>query len=147
MCPQCTLRVGVSEAPTGRGYVCKACLIQFGDSHERKRLPKRETTRGRSSRQERFNARGLGGELTANSGAGRDKGDIKIRGVLREEDKTTVRASFVLQRADLRKVAAAAQGDEIPVMRISFEDNLREQYVVVPGDWFDLLLASFRRGA
>jgi hypothetical protein len=144
MCPQCTLRINVSEAPAGRGYVCRACDFQFGDPHEKKRLPKRETTRGRSSRQEKFNARSVGGRLTANSGAGKDKGDVKIRGLLREEDKTTTKDSFVLRRADLRKIAAAAQGDEIPIMRIAFEDNLREQFVVLPSDWFEQLLTNYR---
>ena len=102
------------------------------------------STRRRSDRQEGHNARRVGGCVTANSGAGRDKGDVKVRGLLREEDKTTQKASYVLKLDDLRKVSAAAQGDEIPIMRIAFEDDLRQQYVVVSGDWFQLLLTYYR---
>jgi hypothetical protein len=142
MCPKCTLRIDVGKF--GDGYICMACDFQFGSTVEKKRLPKRDTTRGRSSRQESFNARSVGGRLTANSGAGKDKGDVKVRGLLREEDKTTEKESFILKRSDLRKIAAAAQGDEIPIMRIAFEDNLREQYVVLPGDWFNQLLTNYR---
>jgi len=147
-CPRCTLRIGVVEAVAGRGFFCKDCDFQFGDPHEKKpTFRKKDTTRGRSSRQERFNARNVGGRLTANSGAGQDKGDVKVRGLLREEDKTTEKASYVLRLADLQKIAAAAQGDEIPIMRISFEDRLDQQYVVMPSDWFQQLFNLHRENS
>jgi hypothetical protein len=60
-----------------------------------------------------------------------DKGDIKVPGLLRDENKTTAKRSFSLKLDDLRKVAAAAKGDEMPVMTISFEDNLQQQYRVI----------------
>ncbi len=129
----------------GPGYICNTCSHQFGDPRERKpSFRKRDTTRGRSERQEKYNARQVDGRVTANSGAGRDKGDVKVRGVLREEDKTTEKASYVLKLADLRKIASAARGDEIPIMRIAFEDRLDQQYVVLPSDWFQQLFTMYR---
>lgn len=103
-----------------------------------------KSTRARSERQEKHNARANGGRLTANSGAGSDKGDVKVPGVLREECKTTLAASYVLKLEDLRKVVAAARRDEIPIMRIAFGDNLREQFVVIESGWFQTLFNNYR---
>lgn len=141
------MRIAVREADAGRGFICTDCDFQFGDPHEKKPQRKQDTTRGRSSRQEKYNNRQVGGRLTANSGAGVDKGDVKVRGFLREEDKTTVKRSYVLKLDDLEKVAAAAQGDEIPIMRISFEDRLDQQYVVMPSDWFQQLFKLHRENS
>lgn len=66
-----------------------------------------------------------------NSGAMDDKGDVKVPGVLRDENKTTGARSFSLKLDDLKKVASAAKRDEIPVLTISFEDNLHQQYRVL----------------
>lgn len=129
-------------APNGTSLICGLCNAQFRP--EKGRGSYSTSTRARSDRQEGHNARRVGGRVTANSGAGHDKGDVKVPGLLREEDKTTEKASYVLKLADLRKVAAAARGDEIPIMRIAFEDDLRQQYVVLPSDWFQQLLTAYR---
>jgi len=148
-CPWCGPHVPVRAAPVGYDrWTCSSC----GRSYSRDEATETEaaagrygrSTRKRSDRQERNNAREVGGRVTANSGAGRDKGDVKVRGLLREEDKTTRGRSYVLKLDDLRKVAAAAQGDEIPVLCVSFEDDLAQQYVVVPRAWFQQMFNTFR---
>ena len=144
-CPRCISRTNVRPAPTGRGaFLCTTCGAQFRPEDVGGGGTYKYSTRRRSDRQEGHNARRVEGRVTVNSGAGRDKGDVKVSGLLREEDKTTEKASYVLKLADLRKVAAAARGDEIPIMRIAFEDDLRQQYVVLPSDWFQQLLTAYR---
>lgn len=144
-CPLCGLDRYVSEAAVGRGFVCTGCNHHFSSPRPaRKRGSYGASTRKRSNRQEGHNARDVGGRVTANSGAGRDKGDVKLPGLLREEDKTTRGRSYVLKLDDLRKVAAAAVGDEIPTMCISFEDDLSQQYVVLPRAWFQQLFNLYR---
>ena len=126
-------------------WVCGSCgRVYSREEVKEKGGTYKHSTRRRSDRQEHSNAREVGGRVTANSGAGRDKGDVKVPGLLREEDKTTTKVSYVLKLDDLRKVAAAARGDEIPIMRIAFEDDLNQQYVVVPSGWFQQLLTSYR---
>lgn len=143
LCPNCNQRAGV--APVANEWLCPRCNRTFRPvKPARSRAGFAASTRARSSRQERHNARAVGGYLTANSGAGHDKGDIKVRGLLREEDKTTTKRSYVLRLDDLVRVSAAAVGDEIPILRISFEDNLAQQYVVMPSEWFQQLLEHFR---
>lgn len=131
-------------APVGAGLLCKNCntLSTRKAAKTAQHFNARHTTRGRSARQEKRTARTYGGRQTANSGALYDKGDVKVDGILRVEDKTTSFASFTLKHADLRKVARAAVGDEIPVLKISFHDDLRQQYVVVPEAWFQRLLGA-----
>jgi hypothetical protein len=101
---------------------------------------KRRTTRGRSDRQEKRTAKKYSGQRTLNSGAMDDKGDVKVAGKYRFEDKTTRGRSYVLKLDDLRKLARQARGDEMPVLKVCFEDNLDQQYCVIPQDWFDQLL-------
>jgi len=134
LCPSCGAVDRFSEAPVGRKVLCDGCGRLHSPesvSPGRARINKRRTTRGRSSRQENYNAKREGGQTTLNSGAMDDKGDIKVPGLLRDENKTTAKRSFSLKLDDLRKVAAAAKGDEMPVMTISFEDNLQQQYRVI----------------
>ena len=105
---------------------------------------KSKTTRGRSSRQEGWNAKRVKGKVTSNSGAGDEKADVRIKGILRDENKTTRGRSFVLKLAELQKVAGEAEDGEIPVLTVSFEDNLRQQYRVIPDDWFQELLELYK---
>lgn len=145
-CPGCETNAYVGPAAAGAGYVCNLCsrLFSSAPSEKKGRAGYAQSTRARSSRQERYNARAVGGRLTANSGAGADKGDVKVPGVLREEDKTTLKGSYVLKLADLRKVQAAARGDEIPVLSIAFGDNLKDQFVVVQRGDFNRMFQQHR---
>lgn len=140
-CPYCGYDGKMSEAPVGHKLCCPRCNRLFARPEpKKKRRRKRSTTRGRSSRQESFNTRQVGGRMTLNSGALDDKADVKVPGLLRDENKTTSKRSFSLKLDDLKKVAAAAKGDEIPVLTISFEDNLKQQYrVISDADFLHLL--------
>lgn len=69
-----------------------------------------------------------------------DKGDLKVPNLLREECKTTYSASYVLKYADLAKVAAAAERDEIPALTVAFGDDMRNQWTAIPTEWFRYLL-------
>lgn len=105
---------------------------------------KSRTTRGRATRQEKHNAKKVAGRVTSNSGAGDEKADVRIKGILRDENKTTKAKSFVLKLADLQKVAGEAEDGEIPVLTVSFEDDLRKQYRVISNDWFLELLELYK---
>ena len=143
-CPRGARADAVSEAPSGRVLICDDCNRTFPFPVKKRSAAGRGgSTRARSHRQESHNARAVGGRLTVNSGAGRDKGDVKLPGRLREEDKTTLKASYVLKLDDLRKLQAAAQGDEMPIMRIAFGDDLRSQFVVIQSEWFNHLFKHY----
>jgi len=116
----------------GHRLACPGCgrLVSRSSARSKPRS-RRRTARGRSTRQEKYNAKQEGGQVTVNSGAMDDKGDVKVPGVLRDENKTTGARSFSLKLDDLKKVASAAKRDEIPVLTISFEDNLHQQYRVL----------------
>ena len=143
-CPTCGHTGDFDESPVSSKVGCPRCGRMFNRSEVKpkktRRGNKRKTTRGRSSRQESFNAKRVGGRLTLNSGAMDDKGDIKVPDLLRDENKTTAGRSFTLKLDDLDKVAAAAKGDEMPVMTIAFEDDLKKQFRVLRHEDFLYLL-------
>lgn len=75
----------------------------------------------RSRKQEREIAGRLGGRVTAASGSLQEKGDVRVKGVLRIEAKTTMHKSFSVTMDMVRKIEeAAASGDELPVIAIDF---------------------------
>lgn len=86
---------------------------QIGHSH--KRAPK----------QERELAKRLGGRVTPASGSRDVKGDVRIKGVLRLEAKTTKNKSFSVTLDMVRKIEeAAASGGELPVLVVEFNDGM-----------------------
>lgn len=89
-----------------------------------------------SDRQEKKNARAFGARRTISSGSTPfDKGDVKIRGELRMECKSTESASYGLKRAELEQLASQAKDDEIPVFVIEFRGDRPTEYAVIPKDW------------
>lgn len=141
-CPVCGSE-SLSPSPTGRGLLCGDCNRQVSRKNaevKTRTKAKRKTTRGRSDRQEKHTARNYGGRRTANSGAMDDKGDVKVKDQFRFEDKTTRGRSYVLKLEDLLKLARAAKGDEMPVLKVCFEDDLQRQYVIIPEPWFRQLI-------
>jgi hypothetical protein len=93
-------------------------------------------------------AKRLGGTVTAGSGNKHEKGDVRIRGVLRAELKCTTRNSFSVTRDILQKVeAAAAANKEIPAMEIQFldkEGTILDTFAVVPRWVLDLIVQERR---
>lgn len=78
----------------------------------------------RAKKQERETAARLRGRLTPASGAKDEKGDVRVRGIVRVECKTTKHKSFSVTLDMAQKIEEAAlSGAEIPVLLIEFNDN------------------------
>lgn len=78
----------------------------------------------RAPKQEKELARRLGGRTTVASGSKVEKGDVRLRGVVRIEAKTTKNKSFSVTRDMVRKIEEAAVScDELPVIVIEFNDG------------------------
>ena len=92
--------------------------------------------------QERQAARRLGGRVTPRSGAGDEKGDVRLPGVARIECKCTKHASFSVTLDMWDKIEQAAlMADELPVMEIRFigsDGKTRGELAVVPLRLVDL---------
>jgi len=89
----------------------------------------------RAKKQEREIAKKIGGRITPASGARDVKGDVRIKGIIRIEAKTTKAASFSVTTEMIDKIEAAAVGSaEMPALVIEFNDGfgrkIREVAVV-----------------
>lgn len=94
----------------------------------------RTKSHARAPAQEKRAAARLGGQQTKASGAGKfEKGDVRVRGLLRLDAKTTKHASFRVT-ADMIEAleASAAQSGEVPVFEIEIdnEGSPRSCYVI-----------------
>ena len=143
-CPACGCP---NLTPYLRRYKCNDC----GGAFKRRELitekrPKmRHPTRTISDRQERRNAKAVGGRTTIASGSTPvDKGDVKAKD-LRMECKSTARVSIGVKKADLEKIASQAKDDEIPVFAIEFRGDPNKEYYVIQKDWFLQLWEAHRR--
>lgn len=77
-----------------------------------------------SSGLEKKLAKAVGGYRTSGSGNKREKGDVRLRGVVRIEHKATQNKSFSVTREMLQKIELAARGcDEIPILVVEFLDE------------------------
>ena len=75
----------------------------------------------RSIKQESDRAKQLGGRTTSGSGNKREKGDVRTKGVLRLELKTTTKKSFSVTQSMIDKIEEAALTcDELPAIEIEF---------------------------
>lgn len=90
----------------------------------------------RAPKQERQLADRLGGRTVKGSGVGAEKGDVRIKGVLRIEAKCTRNKSFSVTREMVEKIENAALGSgEVPAIVIEFLDekgNPVAELAVVP---------------
>lgn len=78
----------------------------------------------RSPKQEKELATLLNGRRTAASGSRDEKGDVRIKNVVRIEAKTTKNKSFPLTLEMINKIESiATQSGEMPVMVIEFNDG------------------------
>lgn len=100
----------------------------------------------RSRKQERELAGRLGGNRTPASGSGPEKGDVRLRGIMRIEAKTTMHKSFSVTLDMVNKIEEAALAcGEIPIIAIEFNDGkskMLKQVAVVPMYVLDLLKAQ-----
>lgn len=65
-----------------------------------------------------------GGYRTAGSGSKKEKGDVRVKSVMRIEHKGTQAASFRVTKEMLNKIELAGRGcDEIPIFVVDFLDE------------------------
>lgn len=87
-------------------------------------VPGNGTSHKRAKKQERLLASRVGGRLTPASGAKSEKGDVRVKGVMRIEAKTTQKKSFSVTLEMIQKIEEAALTcDEMPVLIIEFIDE------------------------
>lgn len=99
------------------------------------RLPKRLKTmtpsHHRAKAQEKAAAKRMGARQVKGSGSGFEKGDVRLKGILRLEAKTTKHASFSVTEEMIDKVENACNGaGEVPVIEIEILGGQRRVYVV-----------------
>lgn len=109
-----------------------------------KRLQGQTASHARSKEQEKETAVRVGGQQTPRSGAGRIKADVRVRSVLRVEDKTTKHASFSVNVEHIEKLEQAVAGTtEIPIMKVELLGGAVE-FFVVPGLYFEDVVEAIR---
>jgi hypothetical protein len=99
----------------------------------------------RSPVQEKQLAKKLGGAVTPGSGNGTQKGDVRVRGVLRVECKTTKHASFSVTTEMLDKIEEAALSHgELPAMLVEFciPGKRPREVAVVPAYVLDMITSK-----
>lgn len=78
----------------------------------------------RAPKQEAETAKRFGGKLTPGSGNKAEKGDVRIKGVARIENKTTKNKSFSITREMVQKIENAAMPcGEVPIIVVEFNDG------------------------
>lgn len=79
-------------------------------------------------------AKRVGGKVTTGSGNKYEKGDVRLKGVTRIENKTTKNESYSVSIATIEKLEQAAFGSgEIPILQVELGLG-RKKFVVMP-DW------------
>lgn len=100
----------------------------------------------RAPKQERELVQRLGGRRTSASGAKDEKGDVRIKGVVRIEAKTTKNKSFSVSLDMLDKIeSAAVASGEMAVMVIEFNDGFGRklgEVAVMPTYALETILAN-----
>ena len=108
------------------------------------RVPKRakepSPSHARAKVQERKTAERIGGKVTKGSGNKDEKGDVRVRGFIRVECKTTKNSSFSVSVALIEKLEAAVFGvGEIPFFEVELELG-KHTAVVMPRYALDQIL-------
>lgn len=109
-----------------------------------KRMIAQTPSHARSRQQEQETAKRTGGRQTPRSGAGLTKGDVRLTGVARIEDKTTKYDSFSVNSEHIRKLENAVAGTtEIPIMKVELHLGAVE-FFVIPGLYFEQVMDIIR---
>lgn len=137
---QVTIRVNGENAI---GLVNNAELYQtntiFFEQLGRGLQPSPAVRRAAVNRQERRCAEELGGHRQTGSGAVRGiKGDGRVFGKYRIENKSTTSKSFDLKLSDLQKIRSHCAGLEVPIFEVEFQEKITfrpiEKWALVPWD-------------
>jgi len=109
-----------------------------------RRLTGASPAHARSRTQEKALAVRVGGKTIKASGAGDERGDVRLRGFVRLEAKTTRHASFSVTESLVDKLESAVVGtDEVPIMQIELRLGARK--LIVMPDWsLDLLINALQ---
>lgn len=109
-----------------------------------KRLKGLQGSHKRAPNQEKETATRIGGKPTPRSGAGVVKGDVRVRGVVRVENKTTEHKSFSVTVEHIAKLeAAVASVTEIPMMQIEL-DGGRVSFVLIPDKYLEQIVDALK---
>ena len=122
-CPHCG-SFNIKTWALGK-VICKKCRRTFSklESVSREYVPEKrrsKSTRRQADKQERRVSKDLGARQTIASGQTPiDKGDVRSERV-RVECKYTDKKSYSLKAEDLKKIANAASGEQIPLFYVEF---------------------------
>lgn len=95
--------------------------------------------------QERDIASRFGGRTVRGSGCGYEKGDARIKGVMRIETKTTSAQSFSVTRDMIKKIEdAAINSGEVPALIVEFNDDGKKvsEVAIVPVWVLEMIVGS-----
>lgn len=112
------------------------------------RLPKRlegaTPSHARARAQEAIAAKRIGGVGVKGSGSGDERGDVRLKGFVRLEAKTTKHASFAVTAEIIAKLERAVFGSgEVPILQV--ELGLGTHKVLVMPDWaLDLIVEALQ---
>ena len=112
-----------------------------------KRMAGQTPSHARAKIQEAGIAKRIGGRITPGSGSGDEKGDVRLKGFVRVEAKTTKNASFSITADILKKLDDATFGSgEVPILQV--ELCLGKYKIVVMPDWaLDLVVDALKNRA
>lgn len=130
---------GVTSEDLATGKEFEANFVAFGrpDYKFGKVGMSKAQVRASVTRQERRTAESLGGHRQTGSGAVRGyKGDGRVEGRFRIENKMTQAESMRVKLQDLRKIRSECEGLEAPVFEVEFRDRHtlrpKEKWALVP---------------
>lgn len=96
----------------------------------------------RSVQQERETAKRVGGKPIHRSGAGTVKGDVRLRGIARIENKTTKFASYGVSVETIEKLENAVAGTgETPVLQVELLLGACK-FIVLPDNYLDDIITA-----
>lgn len=109
-----------------------------------KRLQGQTPSHARARVQEAATAKRIGGRQTRASGAKNEKGDVRLKGFVRIENKTTKAASYGVSMETVQKLEDAVVGaGEVPILQVELQLGAKK-FVVMP-DWaLELVMEALR---
>jgi hypothetical protein len=109
-----------------------------------KRMQGQTVSHARSKVQEKETAKRIGGNTVHRSGAGLIKGDVRVKGIARVENKTTIHKSYSVTMETLDKLEAAVAGScEIPIMQIEINGGTHK-FCLIPDIYLEDIIEALR---
>jgi hypothetical protein len=109
-----------------------------------RRMQGQTPSHARAKVQEKETANRTGGQTTARSGAGLIKGDVRIKGVARIENKTTKYKSYSVTTEIVDKLLNAVAGsNEIPMMQIEINGGTHK-FLILPDLYLEDIIEAIR---